>query len=88
MKVLLDAGADIQATDNDGKTPLHLAVQNIEEHSDPDIAEPVDVLLDAGADPFATDKDGKTPFDYARTNKDWLKYLSTYKRLKDASQGQ
>lgn len=88
VKVLLDAGADIQATDNDGKTPLHLAVQNIEEHSDPDIAEPVDILLDAGADPFATDKDGKTPFDYARTNKGWLKHLSTYRRLKDASQGQ
>ena len=78
IEFLIKAGANLHATDIRGRTALHQAVIV-------GVAEPVDILLDAGADPFATDKDDNIPFDYARGNSDWIKHLSTYKRLKAAS---
>ena len=52
--VLLEAGADVQARNGHGQTPLHLAVQG----KKPAV---VTELLEAGADLNARDRDGNTP---------------------------
>ena len=58
LKWLVDAGASLTATDNDGKTALHTAARwgRLEE---------VKYLVGAGASLTATDNDGKTPRDLA-----------------------
>jgi ankyrin repeat protein len=57
VKVLIEAGADLDAKNSAKKTPLHfVARRNIK------IAK---MLIDAGADVNAEDEDGKTPWDYA-----------------------
>jgi ankyrin repeat protein len=53
-RVLIEGGADIQATDRDDRTPLHYAA----DAGVPAIAE---LLLDKGADINARTKDGSTP---------------------------
>ena len=80
VAALVDEEAFIDVKDTSQTTPLSLAVEKQNFAS-------VNVLLELKADTQARDKWGKIPFDYARTNMDWLKYLSTYRRLKDASQG-
>lgn len=55
VKVLLDAGADVNAKNNAGWTPLMYATQHAG-------SEVVKVLLDAGADVNAKNNDGWTPF--------------------------
>ena len=60
LEVLLKAGADVNAKENKGWTPLHAAAA---ENPSPAVLE---VLLKAGADPRAIDKDGKTPHAVAR----------------------
>ncbi len=54
------AGADLELTDSDGRTVLHVAA----------IGYPAvfPLLLRLGADPEARDAEGKTPMDYAREN--------------------
>ncbi len=56
---LVVRGADVNATDEAGRTPLHVAA---EEGRD----ETVDALLEAGADPELTDRTGERPRDAAR----------------------
>lgn len=51
-KILLDAGAYINAINLDSNTPLHLAVQY------PDV---VETLIENGADANALNDDGYTP---------------------------
>ena len=54
MKLLLDAGADINQRDKDGDTPLHWASGMFH-------TEAVRLLLAAGADSTARNKNGSTP---------------------------
>ena len=56
--MLLTAGADVNAVQRDGYTPLHAAAQ----HGDDEL---VELFLSAGADPAARIADGSTPADLA-----------------------
>lgn len=58
VQLLLRAGADPQAVDNEGVTPLHLSAWN----SNPVVTAH---LLAAGADPNALDNEGYTPLHHA-----------------------
>ena len=60
--VLLQAGADINALDENGWSPLHLAAHNNKNH------EVVLVLLSAGADASAKTNGGRTAFDLIQNN--------------------
>jgi len=58
IRCLLDAGADLQAQDKNGATPLHRAVRTR-------CADAVECLLAAGSDPTRKNKSGSTPFHLA-----------------------
>ncbi|KAJ1494303.1 ankyrin repeat-containing domain protein [Baffinella frigidus] len=58
-RVLLDAGADISAVDEEGRTVLHLAAQA---HDGEEVAK---VLLEAGVDVEGQDKEGRTALVWA-----------------------
>jgi ankyrin repeat protein len=58
VELLLNKGATWDATDKDGRTALHHAVEK-------DKIETVTLLLDHGIDMTITDKDGKKPLDIA-----------------------
>jgi hypothetical protein len=58
IRRLLDAGAEVNAPDKNGATPLHRAVRKRS-------AAAVKLLLDAGADPRLRNKPGSTPFHLA-----------------------
>lgn len=59
INVLADAGAEIDAKDNSGNTPLHKAVLSLNESA-------ARALLDRGASPTLRNHDGKTAGDIAR----------------------
>ena len=63
MLLLLDAGADPNVPDNEGKTLLHYLAEQVPSFYE--TYEDVDSLLNAGADPNLIDKDGWTPAHYA-----------------------
>ncbi len=58
LRLLLQAGADINAQDANGATPLHRAVRTRS-------ADAAILLLDRGADPLRFNKSGSTPFHLA-----------------------
>ena len=60
IREIINKGARINAADNNGKTPLRLAV-------DLDLLEPAKILADAGADPFFVAVDNRSPADVAFT---------------------
>ena len=63
MKLTLHAGCDVNAVNNEGNTPLHLAVTF--KPADPEevviLSEMLLLLLDIGADPKLVNKNGQTP---------------------------
>lgn len=71
LKMLLDAGADINAETEDGSTPLHEAACWRK-------VECVRFLVEHGADPKTKNEFGLTPLDYARAseNKPVIEYLT------------
>ena len=59
VKLLIDKGADVNATRKDGWTPLHIAVNRNRK-------ELVEMLIAKGADTKTKNKAGRTPLDIAR----------------------
>ena len=63
IKTLISAGADVNARDSDGMTPLMLAADGN------DNTEVIKILIAAWADGKLKSSEGKTAFDYAKDNK-------------------
>ena len=59
LQLLLDNGAEVNATDDEGETPLHEAALT-------GIPQNVRLLLAAGANPQCRNNSGYTPLDVAR----------------------
>ena len=74
--LLLDRGAAVDARNDFGHTPLHLAARH---NGTPAM---VALLLDRGADATLRDSAGKLPIDYVRGNAA-LKGTDIYRRLND-----
>ena len=70
MKLILHAGCDVNAVNNEGNTPLHLAVTF--KPADPEevviLSEMLLLLLDIGADPKLANRNGQTPLHSCETD--------------------
>ena len=62
---LIEGGADPNARDEWGMTPLHRAAYF---NSNPSVPSVITALIEGGANPAAIDINGFTPFDYALEN--------------------
>lgn len=72
IRVLVEYGADVNAEDNVGETPLHKAVMN-SQHSDV-----VRVLIEKGADVNAENQRGMAPLHTAVSRGNYKQYSSSY----------
>ncbi|CAH3036137.1 unnamed protein product [Porites lobata] len=70
MKLILDAGCDVNAVNTEGNTPLHLAVtfKAAELEEVEILREMLLLLLDIGADPKLANKNGQTSLDSCETD--------------------
>ncbi len=66
VKLLLEAGADVNALDHNDKTPLHIMLQHHQD-TNRENSRIIKLLLDAGADLSLKDDEGAAPLDYAKT---------------------
>ena len=64
IRILLDAGAEVDAVNNKGETPLLLAVG----HNDPDVPAVIRLMREHGADPYHVADDGYSPIKLARAD--------------------
>jgi len=73
-EVLLEGGAEVNARNNEGNTPLHEAATF-------GFLETIKVLLEWGADVDAVNNGGYTPINFAELNSrpDTVKFLQVYK---------
>lgn len=77
--ILIGAGANVNAQDIDGYTPLHSAV--IYHHNDDTTNKSIKALLKAGADLYIQDKEGKTAAKIARE----LNMMPLYELIEQAA---
>lgn len=80
IKYLITRGADVNALDGHGNTPLHIAAQGrqwdrMSKESGTWRADSVELLLQLGADPNIVDKAGLTPLHKASTAPDIMRKL-------------
>jgi Leucine-rich repeat (LRR) protein/ankyrin repeat protein len=87
VPMLVDAGAPVDAPNQDGITPLMLVAQGNEYRSYriPEYLDLAKYLISKGADPTHVDKNGKTPATYAleKNNYDLLLLLDAKKQYAD-----
>ena len=78
VQALLDAGAAVDATNNDGWSALHFAARNARDEK-PNSIETLRVLLAAGADPGLATAGGRaeTPLALAGASQDAMELLRT-----------
>ena len=79
IKVLIEAGADLNAKNAKRQTPLHRTALSIR------WVESMHLLLDARASARIEDWNGQTPFDLIKGDTAWIQEYATYKHLKAAS---
>ena len=78
IRALLEAGAYLNARDEDGDTALHDAARYGK------AGEKLEALLEGGADPALRNNAGKLPWDYARAN-EALRESSVLERLRPSA---
>ena len=84
VRALLDAGADVNATDEFGATPLHR--QSIARRPTAENLEIVEMLLEAGADLQIETEDGLPPWKYVRLHSSVAtSHLHTYQDIARAA---
>ena len=81
LKTLIKAGANLDAREKNGSTPLHLAASS---NKNPEVLK---TLINAGASLKARTKDGLTFLDFMEQNKA-LKGSQLYWELRDAQYNQ
>ncbi|MCL2335471.1 MAG: ankyrin repeat domain-containing protein, partial [Endomicrobia bacterium] len=65
IQTFIDLGADVNITDNDGRTAMHYCAMQSDAASAEDSRQLLDMFKKAGANFALKDKNGKTAFDYA-----------------------
>ena len=80
VQLLVDAGADVEMSDNEGRTPLHLAAQMADEAS-------IQILLNGGVNIKAEDSKGLLPLDHAALSGSLHVFSILFKRWADVMAG-